>query len=143
MEQKIFTLEEANRILPKLTKDFRAVFFLNSRIKIITSDIKDLIDIWGEDLFDRRHVDNNYYKSLIRKRRSFVRTLQQAVEKIHDHGCMVKDVENGLVDFYAERGGDLVLLCWRYGEHEIKYWHTLDGGFANRRHIRELVQRIV
>jgi len=26
-----------------------------------------------------------------------------------------------------------VLLCWKLGEDEIRYWHGLEDGFAGRR----------
>jgi hypothetical protein len=45
----------------------------------------------------------------------------------------VKDIDEGLVDFPALQNGETVLLCWKLGEDEIRYWHTLEGGFAGRR----------
>lgn len=55
-------------------------------------------------------------------------------------GAMLKDLESGLVDFYGERAGDVILLCWRLGEAQrIGYWHTLEGGFAGRRPVDDLI----
>ena len=45
----------------------------------------------------------------------------------------VKDLDEGLVDFPAQRHGETVLLCWQLGEDEIRYWHTPQEGFAGRR----------
>jgi hypothetical protein len=56
----------------------------------------------------------------------------RCAEGIHELGGIVKDPESGLVDFPALRDGDEVLLCWRVGEDEIGYWHSLDEGFAGR-----------
>ncbi|HVM58569.1 MAG TPA: DUF2203 domain-containing protein [Gaiellaceae bacterium] len=61
------------------------------------------------------------------------RELARLVDEIGGHGAQVKDLDEGLVDFPARRGGETVLLCWRLGEDEIRYWHTLDDGFAGRR----------
>ena len=61
------------------------------------------------------------------------RELARTVDEIGAHGAQVKDVDEGLVDFPALRRGETVLLCWRLGEDEIAYWHTVDGGFAGRR----------
>jgi len=47
----------------------------------------------------------------------------------------VKDLDAGLVDFPAVRGGERVLLCWRVGEDEVAWWHGLEDGFAGRRRI--------
>jgi hypothetical protein len=59
----------------------------------------------------------------------------RCVEGIHELGGQVKDVEQGLVDFPALRSGEEVLLCWRLGEDEIRYWHGLEDGFAGRREL--------
>jgi hypothetical protein len=61
------------------------------------------------------------------------RALAKAVDEIAAHGVEVKDVDEGLVDFPALRRGETVLLCWRLGEDEIGYWHTIDDGFDGRR----------
>ena len=55
------------------------------------------------------------------------------IRRIHAHGAQVKDVDTGLIDFPALRGGEVVLLCWRLGEDEIRYWHRVEDGFAGRR----------
>jgi hypothetical protein len=47
----------------------------------------------------------------------------------------VKDLETGLVDFYAERDGESVFLCWQFGEPSVAYWHPIEGGFAARQPI--------
>jgi hypothetical protein len=26
-----------------------------------------------------------------------------------------------------------VLLCWRFGEPEVQFWHEMDAGYAGRR----------
>jgi hypothetical protein len=57
----------------------------------------------------------------------------RCVDAIQELGAVVKDLDSGLVDFPARRAGEEVLLCWRLGEDEIRFWHTLDGGFAGRR----------
>jgi hypothetical protein len=61
------------------------------------------------------------------------RELARIVDEIGEHGVQVKDVDEGLVDFPALRRGETVLLCWKVGEEEIGYWHTVDDGFAGRR----------
>jgi len=59
----------------------------------------------------------------------------RAVEKT---GAHVKDLETGLVDFFSLRGGtEEVLLCWRFGEARIEYWHDLESGFRGRRPVAE------
>jgi hypothetical protein len=61
------------------------------------------------------------------------RELARAVDDIVELGVEVKDLDEGLVDFPAERHGETVLLCWQLDEDEIRYWHTPQEGFAGRR----------
>jgi len=52
---------------------------------------------------------------------------------LQELGLLVKDLDEGLVDFPALRGDEEVLLCWRLGEDEVAFWHTLEDGFAGRK----------
>lgn len=61
------------------------------------------------------------------------RSLARAVDAIAERGAQVKDIDEGLIDFPALRHGETVLLCWKLGEDEIRYWHTVDDGYAGRR----------
>jgi hypothetical protein len=61
------------------------------------------------------------------------RELSGLVDEIVEHGAEVKDIDEGLIDFPARRRGETVLLCWKLGEDEIRYWHRVEDGFAGRR----------
>ena len=63
------------------------------------------------------------------------RSLAQTVDEITTHGAEVKDLDEGLVDFPALRQGETVLLCWKLGEDEIRYWHHIEDGFAGRQEL--------
>lgn len=65
-----------------------------------------------------------YFEHLIR--------LQHCLAAIQENGCLVKSVQEGLVDFPHIREGREVYLCWKYGEEDIQYWHEVDAGFAGR-----------
>jgi hypothetical protein len=59
----------------------------------------------------------------------------RCLERIQDLGAVVKDLDSGLVDFPALRQGEVVFLCWRLGEDEIRYWHGVEEGFAGRKEL--------
>jgi hypothetical protein len=59
--------------------------------------------------------------------------IARCVARIHELGALVKDLDQGLVDFPAQRGEEDVLLCWRLGEEKIGFWHGLEEGFSGRR----------
>ncbi len=58
--------------------------------------------------------------------------IAECVDELHGLGAQVKDIDTGLLDFPSLRDGEEVLLCWRVGEDDIRYWHGLDDGFAGR-----------
>jgi hypothetical protein len=61
------------------------------------------------------------------------KAIAECVERISDAGVQIKSLEEGLLDFPARRGDEDVLLCWKLGEDEIRYWHGLEEGFAGRK----------
>jgi len=62
-------------------------------------------------------------------------SLARCVEQIQAAGVLVKDLDQGLLDFPSLREGEEVLLCWHVGEDEIRYWHGVEEGFAGRKPI--------
>ncbi len=57
----------------------------------------------------------------------------EAVNKIQETGCLVKDLDEGLIDFPTLLKGEEVYLCWKLGEKRIGYWHGIEEGFAGRK----------
>jgi hypothetical protein len=63
---------------------------------------------------------------------TLLQQMRVTIEEINAHGILVKDVEQGLLDFPSERDGRVVFLCWRHGEKQVAHWHEVDSGFAGR-----------
>jgi hypothetical protein len=61
--------------------------------------------------------------------------LRETIESVQEFGCVVKDLDIGLLDFPTSFRGREVYLCWRLGEPEIAWWHGTDEGFAGRKPI--------
>jgi hypothetical protein len=59
--------------------------------------------------------------------------IARCVNAIHELGAVVKDPDEGLVDFPSRVDGREVYLCWKLGEDAIEYWHGIDEGFAGRK----------
>jgi hypothetical protein len=62
-----------------------------------------------------------------------VEQLKAALEQIESTGCVVKDLEIGLLDFPARLNNEDVFFCWRLGEDRIRFYHRQDEGFAGRK----------
>jgi len=63
------------------------------------------------------------------------KTFRAALERIDSAGCVVKDLDVGLLDFPAILHNEEVYLCWKVGEDRIRYYHRRDEGFGGRKPI--------
>ncbi len=57
------------------------------------------------------------------------------INRIEAYGCIVKDIDLGLVDFPSMREGRAIYLCWKAGEPRIAHWHAMDEGYTDRKAI--------
>lgn len=62
-------------------------------------------------------------------------SVRATVDRIHSTGCVVKDLDVGLLDFPSRINNEDVYLCWRLGEDRIRFYHAQDEGFAGRKPI--------
>ena len=62
------------------------------------------------------------------------RQVREALAELEGGDIIVRDAEQGLIDFHA-RGGDGVVyyLCWKHPEPDLGYWHLPEEGFAGRK----------
>jgi len=66
------------------------------------------------------------------RQRRMAQQFEAALARLEELGGVLKDLDQGLVDFYSLREGELVFLCWRLGESQVGFWHSLETGFASR-----------
>jgi hypothetical protein len=53
-------------------------------------------------------------------------------EQLERLDIVVRDLEQGLVDFPAVIDGREVYLCWLVDEPSVTHWHGVESGFAGR-----------
>jgi hypothetical protein len=130
VEQRYFTAEEANEALGKvrpLTEELvghrRALVELQERQSAVAARI----------VGNGGNVEPHELEEVQEQLDKEVAGIARCVARIHEVGALVKDLDDGLVDFPATRDGRDVLLCWRLGEDEIGFWHGLDEGFSGRK----------
>ena len=58
--------------------------------------------------------------------------LRSAIEQVQEIGCLIKDLDIGLIDFPTTYHGNEVYLCWKLGEDKVDHWHELHSGYAGR-----------
>ncbi len=137
--ERMFTVEEANRLLPEIEEAFRDTDARALRLQEVSDLAHDLEEYWGGRLADPDLPDRRQYLEFVRERDDLQAALEREVDRIHGMGVLVKDVRSGLVDFYGLVNGRVVFLCWRRGEPSVAFYHPLEGGFAARRPLSPVV----
>jgi len=69
------------------------------------------------------------------KRKKFgklAREIEKDVSSIEETGCILRDVDAGVVDFFSIQDGTVVFLCWKKGEDSIRFWHSIREGLSGR-----------
>jgi hypothetical protein len=130
---RFFTLQQAEKLLPEVERAIRDAIALRS-------EYEDAQEEWQN--FSRRvmvlggvRVDHSQALEQKNHRESTALRLKEALERIQENGCVVKDLEMGLVDFPTRYHGEEVYLCWKLGEESIQFWHGVDEGFRGRKPI--------
>jgi hypothetical protein len=63
------------------------------------------------------------------------KTLERDLRQLQEWGIVLRDPTIGLIDFYHQREGETVFLCWKLGEARVEWWHPIDTGIAGRKHL--------
>ena len=135
---KLFTLEEANQLLPEVRQILKEMRSCQGQIqKLEEKKAVEELSWLRED----GTVSPEAQKQVVHLQRQIElegKQFEEEMEKLNHLGGQIKGLEEGLVDFFSQRGGGLVCLCWKEGEDQIRFWHDLESGFAGRRPIEEL-----
>jgi hypothetical protein len=132
-ESKLFSLSEAERLRAQIEPVL--IETIESRRKL--ADLDQELGALRERIMRSGGLLVSYDKTANRRleRNRLAGIIEAAIEQIHSTGCIVKDIEVGLLDFPARMNGEDVYLCWRLGEDRIRFYHRQDEGFAGRKPI--------
>ena len=125
-------MDEANALLPSVRPLIEQLQGLQRSMTTVNRQL--------EELARKVSAGNGYPVQSLKQeieRRSkrtpqLVESFESALKQLEALGCQLKDLETGLSDFYGLRDGELIFLCWKLGEDRVRFWHTLEGGYAGR-----------
>lgn len=122
MKPRMFTIEEANALLPTIEPLLGQLLERRARVVSMRHELGALLD----------DLHSNVGSLAATEMAGEFQKIQQLAARIQAHGCYLKDTNSGLVDFLAEIDGREVFLCWRYGEPRVAFYHELHTGFNER-----------
>ena len=130
---KRFTVEEAERLIPEVERLLRQALEAKSEYQEAEQAIREYTEhvmMMGGVVIDRERT--LHARS---RRNQAAGRLRERIEAVLETGCLVKDLDIGLVDFPTLLRGTEVYLCWKLGERGIAFWHGVDEGFRGRKPI--------
>ena len=119
---RLFTVEEANALLPRLRKLLGDVALHRDAMREKAPHLQPILESAGANGGGR--VGSEYGVEAYK--------LYLAISRIRELGVILKDLDMGLLDFPHERDGRLVFLCWHPPEERISFWHELEAGYPGR-----------
>jgi len=130
-EPRLFTVDEANRVLPLVRPIVRDLLAEHRewREAVEQFELADAADP-GEP--DDDHLESAEAFAARSRVEAHASRIHELMEELTALGCIFKGFEGGLVDFLSLRDDRPVYLCWRSGEETVSYWHDIDGGFGGR-----------
>ena len=121
-----FSIDEARSYLPRLKFFMTELIGLHSRLENV-----------GFNVITRKYRPGFNPDTLNEFPDEFIQLLEN-IQELQQDGVLIKGLEEGLADFPALReNGEEVFLCWKEGEEDIYFWHSLAGGFRGRRPLAE------
>ena len=129
IQKKYVTLQEARTHLPRVLGILDRLIKLNETLFLLSE-----VEIEFDDEFRGNLYDITLSKKFHKLSTQFFTYLQQ----LHNMSCIVKDIEIGLIDFYALHEGREIFLCYRYGEADITHWHEIGDGYTGRQSVSSL-----
>lgn len=130
--EKVFTVDEANRLLSQISPLIQQLQGLQASLLKTDHDLEEAARKLSEGNGYPVQQLKEQIAKLTQHQLDLAKAFESALQQLESLGCILKDLTAGLVDFYSLRDGELVLLCWKLGEERIRYWHTLEDGFAGR-----------
>ena len=125
--KKYFTITEAEKLLPSIGRILKRTINLNKALDLL-STIE--IEVYDEDYDDLRRITklNKQFHKLSYE-------FYANIERIEDMGCIINDIEIGIIDFYSVLGGREIFVCWKIGERKIKFWREINCNYMGRKPI--------
>ncbi len=122
---KLFTVEEANALLPQLRQLLTHLDTLKLKLRQMAPDAR---------MANERAVEGGGTSCGVEYANAVAGTLE-ITQEIFGLGVEVKDFDRWLCDFPHLRDGKVVYLCWQRNESCIEWWHEIEAGFAGRQRL--------
>lgn len=132
MENKTFTLSEANALLPQLKVDLIRLQALSQQFEDQYVELQSEKKAYKQSSVQPVAIQDPFFEA--ESQLEFMRIeADLLIENFKRKGVQLKMINPGLIDFPAVLNGEDILICWKEGEESIGHYHGLDDGFVGRK----------
>lgn len=130
-EPRLFTLTEAEKARQELEPFLLEAMECRKKLAGLETDLSAVsmrITMMGGVIVPYEKL------ALLRtEHQNLAQAMKAALDRILSTGCVIKDLDVGLLDFPSLIDNEEVYLCWKVGEDRIRFYHRQSEGFAGRK----------
>ncbi len=125
MAVRLYTPEEANKLIPEMT----------ALVKQLQKHQDNVRQLMGQAELPIPPIMYNLGSRMGSDMAAEFIVIEEIIEKIKSHGGQIKDIEDGLIEFPGLINGREEWLCLQIGERAITHFHDFGKGFKDRKEI--------
>lgn len=139
MSHKFFTVEEAgaligflDTILERIRRNKQRFLWLQEEISILKLIVECGANTRENEREEKVNPDAKELEEKLAQYNAVEKEIEIGKSAITDTGCIVRDEDQGLIDFFSVQNNTVVYLCWKKGEESVQYWHSIHDDFESR-----------
>ena len=132
MNPKFFTVEEANALTGFLENALERIRRNRQRYLWLLEEIA-ILKLIVECGADEANRDATELDEKTHEIKMVEAEIDRARASVRDSGCILKDEEKGLVDFFSIQNNTVVYLSWKKGEEAVRFWRSIRDADSNVR----------
>jgi hypothetical protein len=132
MNPKFFTVEEANALIGFLENTLERIRRNRQRYLWLLEEIA-ILKLIVECGALEANRDSVELEEKMQELKAVEAEIEKARATVRDTGCILKDEERGMVDFFSIQNNTVVYLSWKKGEDNVKFWRSIRDADSNVR----------
>ncbi|HJN37726.1 MAG TPA: DUF2203 family protein [Gammaproteobacteria bacterium] len=129
--------ESAEQMIPEVKAKLIRIQQLNILIQnclktLRTKNIKFHNNMDDMDEYDNESIDT------ISSLKIMLSTVQNEIDILKDQGCLLINIEKGIIHWHSQHNNKEIILSWVSGEQPRCHWHYQEDDFDNRKPMKEL-----
>lgn len=118
-QAKYYTIKEVNQLIPSVELRLNQIVFINRQLSLALEKLDD-IELSQSELESTKEIDNYTHVSCDVK--LLKAGLEKKIDELLDMGCIIDDLEKGVLYWPCKHKADEIWLSWQQGERTISHW---------------------